>query len=224
MLQKQKSPVAIIAAGGGYCCVCSATESLPVAMKLYEKGYSAFVINYSILDDAKMGGAIDDIAECISYLTKHQEELNIDMNNYIIGGFSAGGHAVGELLTDNYGFNYYKIQEPRLLFLAYPVITFDIKTHGGTRGYCIGQDPSQDLIDKFSIEKHVINQGFKVFHWQCQRDNTVPFENTLLLRKALTKAGIDFISKDYDSDAHGWGIATGKLADGWVEEMLEFIK
>ena len=159
----------------------------------------------------------------ISYLDKHQKEINIDMKDYLIGGFSAGGHAVGMLLTKHFSFEKYKILKPKLMFLGYGVITMGKYATPGSKLALLGEKPQKKDIEKYSIELGIEKKMCKLYFWQCERDNIVPFENFTLLKDAATKAKLDFRCRSFDSDAYGWGIANNKLADGWIDDMLNFI-
>lgn len=222
---KPNSKVAFVYSGGAYCCVCNMVEGLPVAMELFKQGYSIVVGTYSIKNNDKpllFEKPITDIIGTIRYFYENAPKLEIDMKDYIIGGFSAGGHAVGELLTDNVGLTKYGMDLPKLLFLGYPVITMHTNVHSYSRIMLIGENPSLEDMDKYSIEKHLCTKGCKVYVWQCKRDNQVPIENTIKLAEALQAKKYNFIYRTYDSDAHGYGIGANKICDGWVNEMLAF--
>ena len=50
----------------------------------------------------------------------------------------------------------------------------------------------------------------------------MPIENTKLLAKALDDHNIPFQYHVYPGNAHGWGLATGKAAEGWLKEAVDF--
>lgn len=221
--QSKCSKVAIVTAGGGYSSVCTAVESLPVGMYLYKKGFTVILPTYSIKEKAFMCKATEDLVDLIKYLTKNSEMLNIDMSDYIIGGFSAGGHAVAMLLTEEYSYEAKNYIKPKLVFLGYPVITLKTSTHGGSKQILLGNNANSLFESKYSVDENMKKAICKLFFWQCERDNIVPFQNFKLLEQAAIKCNYNYEARHYDSDAHGWGIATGKLADGWLDEMLEFL-
>jgi hypothetical protein len=51
----------------------------------------------------------------------------------------------------------------------------------------------KDLWDAYSIEKQITENYPKTFVLQCNRDNTVPIENTRLLAEALKEYGVPYI-------------------------------
>lgn len=222
--QKKTTKFAIVIAGGGYSSVATAVEALPVGMHLYEKkGMNVFLLNYSIYPDSKLMSPMDDLACAINYIQNHLKELNVVMDDYMVIGFSAGGHLVASWGTNNHGYRNYKLPKPGLIGLAYPVITFTTNTHGGTKTCSIGENPSQQLIDEYSCEKHVDKEYPKTYLWACERDNTVPFEsNSLAFSHVLEQNNIPFMFKTINDTAHGWGLGNSKPIKGWVDELFDF--
>lgn len=220
--QDNKCRVAVVTAGGAYSAVCNGVEAMPVTQRLYELGFDVFLFTYHIKEESHM--AIDDLGAAIKYIHEHQDELNVDVKDYICIGFSAAGHTVGEFGTNNHGYKSYNVPKPGLLGLCYPVISMDKFAHWLTRDNFLGKNPSQEQKDEFSIQKHVDNTYPKTFMWQCLKDNEVDIHNSMMMDEALTKNKIPHIYETFDSNAHGWGIATNKLADGWVDRLVQFYK
>lgn len=213
--QDKRNPLAIVVAGGGYAEVCTLPEALPVAVALYEKGFSTITFDYGVNENARR--AKDELSELFDYLMAHEDELEIVVNNYILIGFSAGAH-----LCANYALSQ-KQAKIGTLVLSYPVITMkEPYAHIGTRNNLLGENPSKKLIEEYSIESHITKNYPRTFIWQCEKDNVVPFENSKIMAEALNKKGIpnDFIS--FPSDVHGFGIAKDTVAESWFERMLSF--
>ena len=40
--------------------------------------------------------------------------------------------------------------------------------------------------------------------------------------EALKKAGVDYRFESFDDVVHGYAIAKGKIADGWLDRMVEY--
>ena len=55
-------------------------------------GYTAASVNYRLSADHKFPSNIEDIYDCIKYLTEHAAEYNIDPSRIVTYGGSAGGH------------------------------------------------------------------------------------------------------------------------------------
>lgn len=92
--QPSEKPFVVCAAGGGYTCVCSAIESLPVAARLNELGYNVFVVNYRVLQDSLLPKPQADLAAAIKYIQKNKDTFGLQNTEYIINGYSAGGSVV----------------------------------------------------------------------------------------------------------------------------------
>ena len=218
--QENKSKVAIVLAGGGYNCVCTLPEDIPVSVDLFKKGFTVFSFVYPTKNDAKE--ASNCLNSFISFLFKNQEKMNIDMEDYIIVGFSAGAHLAASIGTNHLGVSSLGLVKPKLLVLAYPVITMKEKAEVGTKNNLLGTKPSEEDIEKYSIEEHISSDYPNVFVWQCERDNVVDFSNSLLLVESLKKAEVDYRFESFNDDVHGYGIAKGKIADGWLDRMYQY--
>ncbi len=219
--QERPSKLAIVVAGGGYGCVCTLPESLPVAVKLYKEGFSALTFTYGTMDKAIH--ATDDLNCLIKYLDLNKGKLNIDINDYIVAGFSAGAHLVGLLGTSNFGYETTYLPKPGLLILSYPVVTMlEPYCSLATRENLLGKSPSMEEKINYSLELHV-DKGFpRTFIWQCNKDNVVDSHNSLLMGNALKQAKIEHCYITYPSEVHGYGIATNTVASSWFEKMLYF--
>ncbi|CAF1138692.1 unnamed protein product [Rotaria sp. Silwood1] len=57
---------------------------------LAQAGYHCAAINYRLVPQWKCPAPIEDTAAALTYLRQHADELNIDRNNFILLGRSAG--------------------------------------------------------------------------------------------------------------------------------------
>lgn len=221
---EKKSRFVVICAGGGYRSVCSMVEAFPAAKRLNELGYHVFAVNYRVGKQAFAPNPQDDLANAVRYILNHSVEFNIQTDDYAVMGFSAGGHLAASFGTQNLGYARYGLPKPGVLFLAYPVITMGRFTHAGSRRNLLGRKniKNEEMIRKYSIENHITPEYPPTFVWQCDKDKTVPVENTQMLVQELDKAGISYFYKTYSSDAHGWGGGDGTLAEGWIAQAVAF--
>ena len=226
MLMKQDKPskLVLLAAGGAFASVATAIESLPVGMRLYDKGYSVALLTYSVGKEAALQGPYNDLLTAIRYLKKNGKRWGIDMKNFILGGFSAGAHVVARYGTNDVGYVMQDLPKPGLMFLAYPVITMGDYANSLCKEKVIGKNPTKKLINNYSIENHVFSGFPTTYIWQCKNDRDVPVQNSKLLVDALLDNNVTYVYKTYDSKEHGWGIATGKPAEGWVDDMEKFYR
>ena len=220
LLQKEKSKVAIVLAGGGYSNVCVLPEGLPVCVELHKKGFAVFSVTYPLKEKAKESVYI--LKTFIKLLINKQNQMNIDMNEYIVIGFSAGAHLAGLLGTDNFGLQNDNIELPKLIGLCYPVITMKDEYEQGTRRTLLGNDPTEEDINDYSIEQHVDNNYPNVYIWHCERDNVVPYSNSLKFVDALKENNIDYIFEHFDDERHGLALGNNTPAQGWVDRLCDY--
>jgi|HigsolmetaAR203D_1030402.scaffolds.fasta_scaffold05593_2 acetyl esterase/lipase len=104
-----RRPAAIICPGGAYLGT-SDREAEPVAMRFLAKGYHAFVLRYTTYY-----GTLDrtlqregnprsvypqpllDLAKAVTIVREHAEEWQVDPDQIVVVGFSAGGHLAASL-------------------------------------------------------------------------------------------------------------------------------
>lgn len=216
-------PFVLILPGGGYGDVCSLIEGFPVALQLNRMGYNAFVGLYRIAGQAHYPNPQDDVAKMLSFIFENAPALGVNAQNYAVCGFSAGGHLAASWGTKSLGYAKYGLPRPAAVILAYPVITMGEYTHKGSRKNLLGKDANnQVVIEQYSIEKQIDADYPPAFIWQCKNDRVVPFQNSLLLKKALDANGVPCRLMPVEGTAHGWGLANGTAAEGWLQKAVAF--
>ena len=113
--QEKKRPAIVVCPGGGYV-YCSPREAEPVALRYAARGFHAFVLRYSVGWEARDFAPLKQVSWVIGYLREHAEEWNIDPEQIVTCGFSAGGHlalAAG-LMAEH---------RPNAMILGYPAVT-----------------------------------------------------------------------------------------------------
>ena len=83
-------------------------------------GYSVLVTSYPIgkqlgeTEHEKQGqAAVRELVQVIRYLKEHEQELSVDMDDYAIFGFSAGGMMTTAYSFANYEYCCHKVKLPR---------------------------------------------------------------------------------------------------------------
>ena len=134
-------------------------------------------------------------------------EWGIDPCQVGVMGFSAGGHLAASALT-LFEFSYAR---PDFGILIYPVITMqDGFSHGGSRDNLMGKDPSEDLIRRFSTERHIVAATEHTpatspcFIALSSDDEVVPTRNSTMFYDSLCSKGVPAELHVYPTGRHGW--------------------
>lgn len=111
------APFAIVSPGGGFAYVAVLHEGLPVAEKISDLGFNAFVLKYR---SGSGQYAVEDLAAALSYIEKHAADLEVAAENYSLWGGSAGARmaaAIGSYGTEAFGGD--KVSKPAAVVMAY---------------------------------------------------------------------------------------------------------
>ena len=218
-----KKPFFLICPGGGYSSVCSVAEGFPIAMRLNELGYSAFILQYRVGEHAKNLNPVQDLAQAVRFLNDNKNMFGITEMDYRLVGFSAGGHLAAFFSAEYQDAAAGDVPAAKGIALGYPVVTMGEYTHPGSRELFAGENPDAETIARFSVENRITPVYPPVFMWQCDEDDTVPVENSQMLADALNRNGVRFCREMFAGSAHGWGLATGTAAEGWVDRAVAFL-
>lgn len=233
----QPRPAVICCPGGAYEMVAMMTEGIGMAQRMTQEGYCAFILSYRVKPDYYPAPQ-EDLIMAIKYVRKNAEKYNLDPENLMLMGSSAGGHLVGSvaelykelepeamkvLAEKNTGlYNAYKgiSVRPDKLCMNYPAISFmnDKVCFDNLSG---GREA---LRDKLSLERHVSGDFPKTYIWVCEDDPLIPCETVRQMAQALKEQGVDHKAHIYPEGGHGCGLAEGTSAQGWMGEMLDFMK
>ena len=227
----------VIFPGGGYGVLAYDWEGTEFAKWLNVQGIVGIVVNYRLpislsLTDPKEVPLMD-AQRAIRLVRQNAEAWNINPNQVGIMGFSAGGHLASTLSTQYT----HEVDRPKdavdalsarpdFSILVYPVISFrDAAVHSGSRKNLIGDNASQELIDRFSGELNVTTETPPTFLVHAQDDKVVPIENSLLYYQALHKHGVKASLHIYPSGGHGFAFGLGKGAvEGWRDVLLAWMR
>jgi acetyl esterase/lipase len=88
------APFAIMCPGGGFSYVGSLHEGFPIAKRISELGYNAFVIRYRIGSERY---ATEDLAAAIAFIFRNYETLGLSLKDYSVWGGSAGARMAGNI-------------------------------------------------------------------------------------------------------------------------------
>jgi len=114
---KPGAPFAVVCPGGGFSYVGSLHEGFPLAKRISELGFNAFVIRYRIRSERN---ATEDLAAAITYVFRNAETLMVGKNSYSAWGGSAGARMAGNIALNGvaeYGGE--NIPKPATAVIAY---------------------------------------------------------------------------------------------------------
>lgn len=241
----RKRPAMIICPGGAYK-MRSDREAEPVALQYVAADMAAFIVNYSVAEDAAFPRCVLEALTAIKTVRENAAEWNIDPNKITISGFSAGGHlaaSAAAFWNADFAeeiFGDCTLCKPNAAVLCYPVITSGPWAHRGSFNNLIGADASQEQLDLVSIEKQVTESYPPTFLWHTGTDAAVPVNNSLLMAQALAEKKVLFELHVYPTGVHGLSLSderTTGMKDGkyhtellekrpraWVADSILFLK
>lgn len=192
MTNAKVRPAVMIFPGGGYR-ILSDREAEPIAMMFLSQGYHAFVLRYSIRENATFPKPLQDAEEALELVRAQAVEWCVDPERIAVCGFSAGGHLAAALGTMG------RIR-PNALILGYPAIL------ERTSGNVTSGVPS--------LEKQVDKNTPPSFIFSTANDSLVPIENSLKFAAALDQAKVPFELHIFQDGTHGLSLAKDHTANG----------
>lgn len=221
-------PYVIVCAGGAFQTVWSMNEGYPVAAKLNELGYSAFVLNYRVGGTGLFPKPMDDLAAAVRWIGANAEHLSVNENRYVVCGFSAGGTLVGEWGTERNGYRKYGLPKPEALFPIYPAV--HMSTFGKTDGvsrfletmHGVGYTP--EMVEAYDIDTQATKNFPPSYLVCCLDDNEVPYVNSVRLKERLEELGVPVKLEIGKEGRHGFGEGIGTDVEGWVERAIRFLE
>lgn len=216
----------IMCPGGGYARLAMNHEGHDMAPWLNAQGITYIVLKYR-MPNGHYEVPLSDAEQAIRLVRQHAKEWNIRPDRIGIMGASAGGHLAASLAT------LYSSNETRPDFqiLFYPVISMVLGvTHGGSRQNLLGNNPSQELEDKYTLEKQVNERTPQAFIMLSADDGAVPPANGIHYFEVLLQHQVPATLHVYPTGGHGWGFRdaftykrqwTGEL-EKWLREGLKF--
>ncbi|MFC3927718.1 alpha/beta hydrolase [Streptococcus caprae] len=229
--------LALICPGGGYSAVSMLNEGIHTAKILVEKEYAVAILNYRCSPN-RYPLPQEDLALAIKRLKLLARERGVTSELLTIG-FSAGGHLVAsescyhkeieESLQKKLDKEFPGLAEnlrdisakSDMTCLSYPVISFLSEHHEDSFINLTGND--EILREKLSIEKNVTADFPKTFVWACQDDQLVLASNAERMYQALQRISVDVSYRLYPTGGHGIATAEGTSAEGWLNELVEYM-
>ena len=223
----------LIFPGGGYNHVSLQKEGADVAAAFNQNGFNAYVLEYRV-EPFTGKDFLQDAVDALRSVRQIIAKNGAPERKLALMGFSAGGH-LALMETEHWqeaaGDPDQVSREtgrPDALILCYPVVTFtNPYAHSGSRANFLGRENAEDadLIGRYSAEKHVDSSFPPTFLWHCEGDASVPVENSLMLRDALERAGVEHKLLLFPGGAHGLGLAKGeRTISSWFGECVKGLR
>lgn len=205
-------PAVLILPGGGYQ-FCSDREAEPVAFPYLEAGFDAFILRYSVKENAVWPNPLNDYDQAMGLIRERAEEWHVLPDKIAVIGFSAGGHLAGAAAT-------MAKNRPNAAILGYAVLRGDT-TH-------------EIMPDGPSIVEAVDEKTCPCFLFATRTDNVVPIQNTLDMMNALNQYQTSFECHIYDFGPHGFSTADHSIqsistlisdrAKNWVGDSIGWLR
>ena len=158
--------------------------------------------------------------EAMRILRRNAGKWGFSPDKIGVMGHSAGGHLCATVATHATG-----DARPNFQILMYPVITMDKTfTHMGTHNSLIGENPSAEVENYFSLEKQVKPGQSPAIIFVTDDDRIVPVENSVVYYQALHKAGIPASLHIYRSGDHGFSCHKNfKWHEGEMVDLFKWL-
>lgn len=203
---EKDKPFALVVPGGGFVSNVTDCEGYPLAMKLHQLGYSVFVLSYPVgkqlgssNQEEQAQAATKMLTYVIQYLNEHRQQLSINMDDFAIFGFSAGG-----LMTTAYSFANYKdschkhhLPRPKVIFPMYG-LDWNIKVYPEDVGLAVFSIVGKD--DEFGFAKI---------------EDKIP-----QIKKVLGEENVEI--RIVEGLGHGFGIGNDTKVKNWLTDAIKF--
>lgn len=137
--------------------------------------------------------ACEDLARAISFIFSHADELEVDTDDYSLWGGSAGGRMAAYLGT--YGTAYFGgdvLPKPAACIIQYT----------GHSEYSEDDPPTYSCVGT--------SDG--IANWRTMQARL----------EAMSEIGIPTEFHAYEGLSHGFGLGTGTVAEGWINDAVSF--
>ena len=183
------APFAVCNAGGAFAYVGAMHDSFPHALELSKLGYNAFALIYRPDD------AYEDLAQAITYIHDHADELGVNASGYSLWGGSAGARMAAVLGNANY---LYQLTGREDIPQASAVIM------------------------QYTGYSTVSPQDAATYACVGTSDGIAPWRTMQRRLQSLSALGIPTEFHVYEGLPHGFGLGTGTVAEGWLTDAVRF--
>lgn len=209
-------PAMLVLPGGGYM-ICSDREAEPIALEWFGRGYNAFVLRYTLIDEAQPAPLyrqpLLDAAAAMALLRQNAQAWQLQAQHIAVTGFSAGGHLAACLGVHWNDPDLPVDARPNALVLGYPVISTRAATGAGSL-YAAQKlaNGEPDWEHYFACEENVTADTPPTFLFTTFTDGVVDMRHSLAFAQALKTAGVPCELHLFDHGDHGYSLAGQETA------------
>ncbi len=226
----EKRPAIIVCPGGAYRTLAP-YEGKPVAEAFIKDGFNAFVLYYSLNENAVFPKPVVDAARAINFVRKNADKFCVYKDQIAILGFSAGGHVAAtastlfnnETVLKETGLKKEDII-PNGTVLCYPVTS----TKYWMDYWKIGEKYSggdKEILKLANTPENITPETPPCYIWSTFSDDAVPVEESVLYIEGLLKNEVPFESHIFSNGRHGLGLAEEHSdIKNWQHESALFLK
>ena len=223
--KEDNKPAIIVIPGGGYTFLSITNEGISIAKWLNGLGIDAFMLKHRLPNNysspCKQRVATEDALKAVELIRENSSKWKIDSKNIGVIGFSAGGHLASTISTKGE----LNVNKPNFAVLVYPVITMNINSKTWTFSNLFGENPSPDIINKYSNDLNVNSQTPPTILIHSNNDKGTPPENSLSYYSALRKNNIPAALHIWEDGGHGYGLGKGRGSiESWPKIVEEWMK
>lgn len=191
-------PAVLVLPGGGYE-FCSDREAEPIALALAGAGYQAFVLRYSVAEDAVWPAPLQDAEAGLQAIIDNAERWGVEAGRIAVIGFSAGGHLAASLCI-------FGRVRPAAMMLVYPATSLE------TLWIC--HPATHTAPDLLAAVDESCPPAFLV---HTAADEVVPVTDSLWLAERLATSGVPFELHVFPTGLHGLALASAFTSTGRPE-------
>ena len=217
----------LIAAGGGLIGISQTSEAYPVARWLTDQGVTAFVLTYRLPGEGwhdPTSASLQDGQRALRMVRALTDRYSLDPQRICVLGFSAGGYVLGMAAVRS-DFRFYdsvdtvdeQSARPDYAMLIYPVVTLEAPSdHTATARAEVGNHPSREIQDEWSVQTYVRTGCPAMFLVQANDDKIVNPQNTSILEATCRDHGVQVEMHHFDAGGHGFGMGRpGTSSTAW---------
>ena len=220
---QNRAKFVFIVSGGGLINIATAHEGIAMGKELYDQGFDIFLLTYRLKEEARLNNTTIDINDAISFINKNKEKLNVDINDFILMGCSAGAYVAASYCSNNRGYIKHNNPKPKCLCLQYPIVDIRVPERF-VKKIVIGNNPSRYLENKYSVTNHVKGTFPATFMVHSKDDTAVSCAQSMELNKVLEKNNIPSQLILFETGQHGWSVGKGLEPEGWLNSLIKFYK